>query len=152
MANITETKALAAGEGIAAKQGVYIVDVTYKKEQDGYSLCYYIDRDGGVGIDECETFSKAVEEVLDRENFIDDAYTLEVSSPGADRKLTKEREFLYYIGREVDVKLYKAVNGAKEFSGVLKDYKDSTAFVENGGEIMEIPAKSAVYIRLSFKF
>ena len=151
MANKTEIKALALSEGIAKEQGVYIVDVTYKKENGEYFLCYYIDREGGVGIDECETFSRAVEEVLDRENFIDDAYTLEVSSPGADRKLTKEREFLYYIGREVDVKLYKAVNGAKEFSGVLKDYKDSTAFVENGGEIMEIPAKSAVYIRLSFK-
>ena len=152
MANITETKALAAGEGVAAKQGVYIVDVTYKKEQDGYSLCYYIDRDGGVGIDECETFSKAVEEVLDRENFIDGAYTLEVSSPGADRKLTKEREFLYYIGREVDVKLYAAEDGQKEFSGVLKDYADGDAYVECGGETKKIPVKSAVYIRLGFKF
>lgn len=53
-------------------------------------------------------FSKAVEELLDAEDFIEENYTLEVSSPGADRKLTKEREFLYYIGREVDVKLYKA--------------------------------------------
>ena len=152
MANKTETKAFAAGESIAEKQGIYIVDVTYKKENGEYFLRYYIDREGGVGIDECEAFSKAVEEVLDAENFIDGAYTLEVSSPGADRKLTKEREFLYYIGREVDVKLYKAVNGVKEFTGVLKDYKDDTAFVDADGEIMEIPAKSAVYIRLSFKF
>ena len=152
MANITETKALAAGEDIAQEQGVYIVDVTYKKENDGYSLCYYIDREGGVGIDECEAFSKAVEEVLDWENFIDGAYTLEVSSPGADRKLTKEREFLYYIGREVDVKLYAAEDGQKEFSGVLKDYRGGDAYVECGGETKKIPVKSAVYIRLGFKF
>ena len=152
MANITETKALEAGEGIAEKQGVYIVDVTYKKENDGYSLCYYIDREGGVGIDECETFSKAVEEVLDRESFIDGAYTLEVSSPGADRKLTKEREFLYYIGREVDVKLYAAEDGEKEFSGILKDYSDGEAYVECADTVKKIPVKSAVYIRLSFKF
>ncbi len=152
MANKTEIKALEAGEKIASEQNVYIVDVTYKKEDDGYSLCFYIDKEGGVGIDECEAFSKAVEEVLDADDFIENNYTLEVSSPGADRKLTKEREFLYYIGREVDVKLYKAENGVKEFTGVLKDFKDNTAFIETDGNIAEIPAKQAVYIRLSFKF
>jgi ribosome maturation factor RimP len=152
MANKTEIKALEKGEMIAAEQNVYVVDVTYKKEEDGYSLCYYIDKDGGIGIDECESFSKAVEELLDADDFIENNYTLEVSSPGADRKLTKEREFLYYRGREVDVKLYKAENGVKEFTGVLKDYKDDTAFIEYEGNTMEIPAKQAVYIRLSFKF
>lgn len=152
MANKTEIKALGAGEKIASEQGVYIVDVTYKKADDSYSLCYYIDKEGGIGIDECESFSKAVEEVLDKENFINEAYTLEVSSPGADRKLTKEREFLYYIGREVDVKLYKAEDGVKEFTGVLKDFKDGTAAIDIDGEIKEIPAKDAAYIRLSFKF
>ena len=152
MANKTEITALEAGEEIAAAQGVYIVDVTYKKEDGAYSLCYYIDKEGGVGIDDCEAFSKAVEEVLDAENFISEAYTLEVSSPGADRKLTKEREFLYYLGHEVDVKLYKAEDGVKEFTGVLKDFKDKTAFVDVDGVIKEIPAKEAAYIRLSFKF
>ena len=152
MANGTEIRALELGEQIAQKQNVYIVDVTYKKADDTYSLCYYIDKEGGIGIDECELFSKAVEELLDAEDFIEENYTLEVSSPGADRKLTKEREFLYYIGREVDVKLYKAENGVKEFTGVLKDYKDKTAFVELDGEVKEIPVKQAVYIRLSFKF
>ncbi|MCD8180304.1 MAG: ribosome maturation factor RimP [Firmicutes bacterium] len=152
MANNVERKALEIGEKIAENQNVYIVDVTYKKNEDTYSLCYYIDKEGGVGIDECETFSKAVEEPLDAEDFIENNYTLEVSSPGADRKLTKEREFLYYLGREVDVKLYKAENGTKEFTGILKDYRDKTAFIETDGEIKEIPVKQAVYIRLSFKF
>ena len=152
MANGTEIRALELGEQIAQKQNVYIVDVTYKKADDTYSLCYYIDKEGGIGIDECELFSKAVEELLAAEEFKEENYTLEDSSPGADRKLTKEREFLYYIGREVDVKLYKAENGVKEFTGVLKDYKDKTAFVELDGEVKEIPVKQAVYIRLSFKF
>ena len=152
MANKTEIKALEIGEPIAQQQSVYIVDVSYKKDGETYSLCYYIDKEGGVGIDECEMFSKAVEEVLDAEDFIENNYTLEVSSPGADRKLTKEREFLYYKGREVDVKLYKAENGVKEFTGVLRDYRDGTAFIETDGNILEIPAKQAVYIRLSFKF
>ena len=152
MANGTEIRALELGEQIAQKQNVYIVDVTYKKADDTYSLCYYIDKEGGIGIDECELFSKAVEELLDAEDFIEENYTLEVSSPGADRKLTKEREFLYYIGREVDVKLYKAENGVKEFTGVLKDYKDKTAFVELDGEVKEIPVKQAVYIRYHLSF
>ena len=146
MANGTEIRALELGEQIAQKQNVYIVDVTYKKADDTYSLCYYIDKEGGIGIDECELFSKAVEELLDAEDFIEENYTLEVSSPGADRKLTKEREFLYYIGREVDV---DAIAAATER---LKDYKDKTAFVELDGEVKEIPVKQAVYIRLSFKF
>ena len=98
-----------------------------------------------------ELFSKAVEELLDGRFSLKKIHT-PVSSPGADRKLTKEREFLYYIGREVDVKLYKAEKGVKEFTGVLKDYKDKTAFVELDGEVKEIPVKQAVYIRLSFKF
>lgn len=152
MANATEIRALELGEQVAHKQGVYVVDVTYKKEKDSYSLCYYLDKEGGIGIDECEGFSKAVEELLDADDFIESNYVLEVSSPGADRKLEKEREFLYYIGREVDVKLYKAENGVKEFTGVLEDYKDKTAFVSVGDGVMEIPVKQAVYIRLSFKF
>lgn len=152
MANKTEITALAAGEPVAEKQGVYIVDVSYKKSDDTYVLCYYIDKDGGIGIDECEVFSRAIEEILDKENFISEAYTLEVSSPGADRKLVKEREFLYYLGREVDVKLYKADDGVKEFTGILKDFKNNTAYVDIGGEVKEIPAKEAAYIRLSFKF
>lgn len=152
MANATEIRALEIGEKIAGEQGVYLVDVTYKKSEEGYSLCFYIDKEGGVGIDRCEAFSAAVGDILDREDFIDNNYMLEVSSPGADRTLTKEREFLYYRGREVDVKLYKATDGGlKEFTGVLRDFSDGAADVEANGEIIKIPVKQAVYIRLSFK-
>lgn len=148
MANKIEKTALSLGESVAEKTGVYIVDVSYEKG----ILCYYIDMEGGVGIDKCEEFSRAVEEVLDSEDIIDKEYSLEVSSPGVDRKLKKEREFLYYIGREVEVKLYAAQDGVKEFDGVLKGYHDKTAVVERDGEDMEIPVKEAVYIRLKFTF
>lgn len=146
--NKTEEKALQLGEEIAKSQGVYIVDTSYEKGV----LCYYIDKDGGVSIDECEAFSRAVEEVLDREDIIDKEYSLEVSSPGVDRKLKKEREFLYYIGREVEVKLYAARDGVKEFDGVLKGYENKSAVVEVDGADVEIPVKEAVYIRLKFIF
>lgn len=148
MANKIEDKALELAEKTADEMGVYIVDVSYSNG----ILCYYIDKEGGIGIDECETFSRAVEVVLDEADIIDKEYSLEVSSPGVDRKLKKEREFLYYTGREVEVKLYAARNGIKEFDGVLKDYHDKTAVVEVDGENMEIPVKEAVYVRLKFIF
>lgn len=148
MANKIESTALELAEATAEELGVYIVDVSYA---DGI-LCYYIDCDGGVGIDKCEEFSRAVEVVLDEKDIIAKEYSLEVSSPGVDRKLKSEREFLYYKGREVDVKLFAPVDGKKEFSGVLEDYHDKTAFVNIDNTVMEIPQKDAAYIRLRFVF
>lgn len=152
MANKIEDEILKLAEPTAKELGVYVVDVSYKKSEEGYSLCVYIDKDGGVGIDDCETFSRAFEAVMDEKDPIENEYVLEVSSPGADRKLVKDREFAYYIGREVDVKLYKAKDGVKEFTGVLTDYSDKTASIDYGGEILKIPAKEAAYIKLSFRF
>ena len=148
MANKVETAALTIAEDVAQQEGVYIVDVSYS---DGV-LCYYIDKDGGVGIDDCEAFSRSVEKLLDEKDIIDTEYSLEVSSPGVDRKLTKEREFLYYIGREVDVKLYAARDGVKEFSGILKGYDDKVALIEKDGQDLQLPLKDTVYIRLKFVF
>jgi ribosome maturation factor RimP len=152
MAKKIEEIILELAEPVAAKHEVYVVDVSYKKAEDGYSLCIYLDKEGGIGIDDCENFSREFETVMDEKDPIENNYVLEVSSPGVDRKLVKDREFLYYIGREVDVKLYKALDGLKEFTGILKDYKEKTAFVEYEDKILEIPAKEAAYIKLSFKF
>ncbi len=146
--NNIELKALELGEATAQELGVYIVDTEYANGV----LCYYIDCDGGVGIDKCEEFSRAVEVVLDNEDIIDKEYSLEVSSPGVDRKLKSEREFNYYMGREVEVKLYAPLNGVKEFDGVLKGYENKTVTVEVNGEDMTIPQKDAVYVRLKFVF
>ncbi len=146
---ITEERALKLGAAAAEELGVYIVDVSY----DGGVLCYYIDRDGGVDIDICESFSRTVEKTLDEADIIEGGYSLEVSSPGVDRKLKKEREFRYYIGREVEVKLYAAnEDGLKEFDGILKDFHDKTAVIERETEEVEVPLKNAVYIRLKFVF
>lgn len=152
MANKTEATALELAEKTAEELGVYIVDVSYKKEGSDYVLCYYIDKEGGTGIDDCEAFSRALDPVLDAADPIEGNYTLEVSSPGADRKLVKEREFLYYIGRKVEVKLFKAIDGEKEFVGVLKGYADKNAEIEKeNGEKISIPVKEASYIRLYFE-
>ena len=152
MANKTEAIAIELAESIAGEMGLYIVDVSYKKEGATYSLCYYVDKAGGVGIDDCEAFSRAVETVLDEKDPIEENYTLEVSSPGVDRKLTKEREFIYYKGREVDVKLFKETDGRKEFSGTLEKFEDKVATIDCQGEKVLVPQKDAAYIRLSFSF
>ncbi len=148
-----EISALSLSEGIAGDMGVYVVDVSYAKNEDGdYTLCYAIDKDGGVGIDDCEAFSRAVEAELDKSDIISDKYVLEVTSPGVDRKLVTEREFNYYIGREVDVKLYAAIDGKKEFSGILKAYNNGTAVICSDGTDIETDTKQAVYIKLAFRF
>lgn len=152
MANKIEEHALEIGNKIAEETGMYVVDVTYKKADGKNILCFYIDKDGGVGIDDCETFSRMAEPVLDESNIIEDSYSLEVSSPGADRRLKKEREFRYYIGRTVDVKLYKTADGIKEFSGVLAEYDSGTAVIEAENGRISVPVKEAAYIKLHFEF
>lgn len=152
MANKIEKLSLELGERIGENEGVYVVDVSYRKTDGKNVLCFYIDKEGGVGIDDCESFSRAVEAELDSCDPIDGEYSLEVSSPGADRQLKTEREFLYYTGREVDVKLYKASNGKKEFSGRLIGYENENAEIEADGEKIVIPIKEAAYIKLHFEF
>ncbi len=152
MANKIEELAFSLGDRLAEKQGVFLVHTEYKKENGDYYLRFFIDSDDGVGIDDCEAYSRAISDMLDEANEIEDAYILEVSSPGADRKLTTDREFCHYIGKEVEVKLYASRDGKKEISGTLSGYEDGVAVIEENGETLKIPKKDAVYIRLSFKF
>jgi len=140
-------------ERLAEKQDVYVVDTEYKKEGRDWFLRVFIDKNGGVGIDECETFSRAFEKILDEADIIKEPYCLEVSSPGADRKLVKQREFEYYMGRKVDIKLYKAMeNGEKEFSGILKGFENKKAFIETPHGDVDVLQSDAVWIRLHFEF
>ncbi len=152
MAGNIEKTVFEAGDRVAEAEGVYLVDAALEKEDGEKFLRLYIDKPGGVGIDDCERFSRAFESVFDELDAIPDAYCLEVSSPGVDRVLKTEREFLYYIGREVEVKLYSAVEGKKEFSGELTGYSDGTAVIDADGKKFEIPVSKAVYIRLLFRF
>ena len=147
-----EDAVLEISDSLAEKMNFSVVDAEYKKEGGMQILRVYIDKEGGVDLDDCEKFSRALEEILDEKDPIEEAYNLEVSSPGLDRQLKKEREFLHYIGRKVDVKLYKETDGRKEFDGILKEYKDKKAYIETDGEILEINPKDAAYIKLYFEF
>ncbi len=150
MANKIQTLAFELGDPLAEKLGMYIVDIQFKREEGTQVLRVFIDKEGGVGIDDCETFSRSFEEILDRQDPIESEYLLEVSSPGVDRQLKTDREFCYYVGREVDVKLYKAEKGKKEFSGELVDYSDKIAHIRTDGELLKINIKDAAFIKLHF--
>ena len=117
-------------EPIADRFSVSIYDVEFVKEGSEYYLRAYIDKEGGVNIDDCENVSRALSDELDKEDFIPEAYILEVSSPGLGRTLKKERHFLKSIGEEIEVKTFKPIDGVKEFTGILKEYKDGNIVVE----------------------
>ena len=126
-----------------------LVDVEYVKEGADYYLRVYADKEGGINIDDCVLISRALEAKLDEEDFIDTAYILEVSSPGLGRPLKKEKDFKRSIGKDVDIKLYKALDGVKEFTGVLKSYDEETVDIDIEDDIKSFNRKDIAMIRLS---
>lgn len=119
---------------IVQKCGVEIYDVEYVKEGQDMYLRAYIDKEGGVTIDDCEAVSRAFSDALDADDFIEDAYYLEISSPGLGRTLKKDSHFEKSIGLEVELKTYKPIDKCKEFSGVLKAFSADDITVEINGE------------------
>ena len=106
-----------------------LVDVEYVKEGANWYLRVYADKEGGIAIDDCVLISRSLEEKLDAEDFISDAYILEVSSPGLGRPLKKEKDFKRSLGEEVEIRTYRAIDRQKEFVGLLKAYDDSTVTI-----------------------
>jgi len=138
---------------IVEKNNYELVDVEYVKEGSNWYLRAYIDKEGGFSVNDCEKVSRELSDLLDREDFIDESYILEVSSPGLGRTLKKDKDFARSIGEEVELKLYKAVEGQKEFSGMLKGYDEKTVtigFEENEELIFE--RKNISLIRLAIDF
>ena len=130
-----------------------LVDVEYVKEGSDWYLRVYIDKEGGITVDDCEVISREFNEVLDKENYIPDQYIFEVSSPGLLRPLKKEKDYKRSIGREVEVRLYKAIDRQKEFTGTLSAYDDKTVTLtmEDGSEAVFEKADIAL-IRLALDF
>ncbi len=119
---------------IMEENSLELVEVDFLKEVSNYYLRIFIDKVGGIFVEDCEKVSRAIEKILDEKDFIVPAYILEVSSPGIDRALKKDSEYEKYKGRIVDVKLYKAVNGQKQFQGTLVGLHDGViTFVDEQG-------------------
>ncbi|MBQ9827637.1 MAG: ribosome maturation factor RimP [Lachnospiraceae bacterium] len=130
-----------------------LVDTEWVKEGRNYYLRLYIDKPGGITIDDCETVSREFNEILDREDYIKEQYTFEVSSPGLDRPLKKDRDLEMSIGKDVEIKLYKAVNGEKEKTGTLLAWDGETVTIESFEGTEEIIKRSDIsLIRLYFSF
>lgn len=150
---IYEQKAEALIEPIVAAHGFELVDVEYVKEAGTWYLRAYIDKEGGIAVDDCEVISRALSDWLDKEDFIDDSYILEVSSPGLGRPLKKERDFVRSMGKDVDVRLYRQLNKQKEFTGALSAYDENTVTLtmEDGSQMVFEKADIAL-IRLALDF
>ncbi len=143
-----ESKAEALIGPIIEKEGLELVDLEYVKEGSDWYLRAYIDKEGGVNVDDCEVVSRAFSDLLDENDFIEDAYILEVSSPGLGRAIRKDKEFKRNLGKKIEFKSYKAINGKKEFTGILTAFNDTSFTVENEeGEPEEYNRKEMSLIR-----
>ena len=111
---------------ILEEMGLQLWDVVYEKEGSGWYLRYYVDKEGGIDINSCEAFSRAISDVLDEADPIDGSYTLEVSSPGIERQLTRDWHFEALRGQPLLVRLIRPVEGVRDFIGTLTDYRDGT--------------------------
>ena len=145
-----KTKELIAD--ILKDAGVELYDIDFEKEGSDWYLRVYIDKEGGVTIDDCEKVSRAFNEVLDKEDYIEETFIFEVSSPGLGRKLKKDIHFEKAIGENVDVKLFKPVDKVKEFSGVLKSFDQNTVTIAVEDKEISFNRKDIAIIKLSFDF
>lgn len=139
---------------IQDKKEFEVVDVEFVKENNEYYLRVFadMDKEGGISIDDCVEISKMLNEWLDKEDFISETYTLEVSSPGLGRTLKKEKDFIRENGKEVEVKLYKPVDGSKEYSGFLRNFDEHNITIEVEGVEKIFARKDISLIRLALDF
>ena len=131
-------------EELLADTGLELVDVEYVKEKDWY-LRVYIDKPEGIDIEDCQALSEKLEKELDEKNVVPDSYILEVSSPGLDRVLKKEKDFVREAGKMVDVSLYEPLDGSKQITGKLIGCEDNALKLE---ELEPIDMKKIAQVRL----
>ena len=153
MAKVTEMAAQLAQPFVEAA-GCSLWDVEYVKEAGEWYLRFYIDKDGGVSINDCEAVSRPLSDALDEADPIEGSYTLEVGSAGAERALKRPSDFQQFLGSPVLVKLYRAREGRKEFAGYLKGYDEATGdvTVTVGSQDLVFPKKETALIRLRVEF
>ena len=137
---------------VLAEHNFELWEVEYVKEAGTWYLRAYIDKEGGIAVDDCEVISRILSDWLDQTDFIEDSYILEVSSPGLGRPLKKERDFERSLGEDVEIRLYKAQNKQKEFTGILKAYDKETVTIETAEGELVFERPDIALIRLAFDF
>ncbi|RGX92695.1 ribosome maturation factor RimP [Roseburia sp. OF03-24] len=130
-----------------------LVDVEYVKEGGTWYLRAYIDKEGGITVNDCEAVAREMNEILDKEDFVEDSYVFEVSSPGLGRPLKKEKDYVRSMGKEVEIRTYRAINREKEFYGILSAYDENTVTIKTEDETeMTFEKSDIALIRLAFDF
>lgn len=148
-----EQKAEVIAEPIVSSFGFELVDVEYVKEAGTWYLRLYIDKEGGITIDDCEAVSRLFSDKLDEEDFIDDAYIMEVSSPGLGRPLKKEKDFKRSMGKEVEIRTYRPIDRQKEFFGILSAYDETHVTITLDNQETRVFQRDEIaLIRLAFDF
>ena len=138
---------------IIERMNFELVDVEYVKEGGTWYLRAYIDKEGGITVNDCEAVARELNEILDQEDFVEDSYVFEVSSPGLGRPLKKEKDYIRSMGRELEIRTYRAINREKEFYGILKAYDEKTVTIEmEDGQTMTFEKADIALIRLAFDF
>ena len=151
MAKVTDVVAQLAAP-VVEQAGCSLWDVEYVKEAGEWFLRVYIDKEGGVSIEDCEAVSRPLSDKLDELDPIEGSYTLEVSSAGADRPLKKPEHFAQFMGAEVEVRLYRALDGAKDWIGALAGYSDGAVSLDTLGGRKEFAKKDVAQVRLAVRF
>lgn len=148
---VTVSKVWELCEPIINDLGISLWDIRYVKEGADYFLRVFIDKQGGVDINDCEKVSRAINDPLDTLDPIENAYCLEVCSPGIERELVRDEHFQQFIGADIMVKMHRPIeNIGKEFAGVLKGYEDSMVTISDHSDENEVTInkKDAVWIKL----
>ena len=147
MSKITEIVTKTA-EPVCSELGLELWDVEYVREAGQWVLRIYVDKDGGVGIDDCEAVSKALDPLLDETDPIPDSYVFEVSSAGAERELKRPQDFDRFLGSPVEVRLYRAQDGSKTHIGTLKGYAGGAVTIETAGSEHTFEKDQVAKVRL----
>ena len=140
-------------EPIVTELGFELVDVEYVKEGGTWYLRAYIDKPGGIAVDDCEAVSRRFSDILDEKDYIADSYVFEVSSPGLGRPLKKEKDFVRNMGKEIEIRTYRAIDRCKEFYGTLTSYDaDSVTITDEEGKTITFLRSDIALIRQAVIF
>ena len=138
-------------ESIIESTELELVDVEYVHEREWY-LRVFLDKEGGIDLDDCQMVSEQLSQVLDEKDTIKENYLLEVSSPGLDRVLKKDKDFVRYHGRDVDIQLFKPIDGKKQYTGALQGFSDDAITIQVQEETISIERAAIAQIRLHLDF
>ena len=147
MSKITD-RVTALAMPIVQEEGCSLWDVEYVREAGSWYLRVFIDKEGGVSIDDCERISRRLDPILDEEDPIPDSYVFEVGSAGAERELKRPSDFEQFMGSQVEVKLYQPVKGSKTFVGQLTSYDQGKVTVTVGKETMTFEKAQTAQVKL----